>query len=325
MLAKNWKIASSVGKQFKRLQDLGKGLLARMRFKAFRIQISQRQFMLEGFINPWVLLASGKVVELQENELPELARVGDELMTPAGRGQIVALGNNPPDDELISLIDRRSPRGSKTQKLDGKGSKIQIDTPRTSVEEGLLKEDYKKFVEEWKKYKNQLAERRYQGMKEHPQGTEQGDWERYQHYMAERGRKAPGQSMTFEEWTELSRTTQSLERSPGEGIKAKGVQWGNLESKAYGHAVSEHGATRKSLELQDRARTTGSPQGHWIDNEYIIEAERLAPLKSGEHIINMGKPVGNIYLPDGTILENVQIIKLIRNKNLTVKTAYPFN
>jgi hypothetical protein len=39
----------------------------------------------------------------------------------------------------------------------------------------------------------------------------------------------------------------------------------------------------------------------------------------------MGKPVGNVYLPDGTVLEDVMIVKVIRKKDLTLKTAYPFN
>ena len=50
-----------IGKQFKKLDDLGRALLDRMRFKAFRIIIKNRRFRLEGLINPWVLLASGEI------------------------------------------------------------------------------------------------------------------------------------------------------------------------------------------------------------------------------------------------------------------------
>jgi hypothetical protein len=52
---------TGVGKQFKRLKDLGKGLLDRMRFKAFRIRVANGWFRLEGLINPWVLIAEGKI------------------------------------------------------------------------------------------------------------------------------------------------------------------------------------------------------------------------------------------------------------------------
>ncbi|BAZ16696.1 hypothetical protein NIES4071_85740 [Calothrix sp. NIES-4071] len=161
-------------------------------------------------------------------------------------------------------------------------------------------------------------------MKNHLQGTDLGDWERYQHYMAERGRGALGEPMRFEEWTKLSREKPSAPpRQLGEDIIVKG-EWGNFKSKVYGHAVIEHGTRRLAPELQNRARDTGKPQGHWKDDQFIIEAELLTPLEPGEHVINMNKPAGNIYLPDSTTLEGVMIVKVIRSKDLTLKTAYPF-
>jgi hypothetical protein len=33
----------------------------------------------------------------------------------------------------------------------------------------------------------------------------------------------------------------------------------------------------------------------------------------------MGKPVGNVYLSDGRVLEDVMIVKVIRKKDLTLK------
>ncbi len=59
-------IGSGMGKLYKKLKDMGKGLLERMRFKAFRIRISNRTFTLEGLINPWVIIAEGKVKEVPE-------------------------------------------------------------------------------------------------------------------------------------------------------------------------------------------------------------------------------------------------------------------
>jgi hypothetical protein len=32
-----------------------------------------------------------------------------------------------------------------------------------------------------------------------------------------------------------------------------------------------------------------------------------------------------LYLPDGTVLKDVMIVKVIRSKELILKTAYPFN
>jgi hypothetical protein len=331
-----------------------------------------------GHINPWILLADGSIKHVKQEELPELARVGDELMTTAGRGQIVALGDDLPDAKLISLIDRRPPKQGYDKELVGKiqqdieelkeqmrrpdindeelqklknkwlellnkrdrrkitgtntenGKKYERGeeyTPRNPAEapENIGKEKYDKLVQEWRDYQGQLAERRYQGMKNNPQGTDLGDWERYQHYIAERGRRAQG-DMTFEQWTELSRKQPSPPtRKPGEGIDVK-VNWGDPKvENAYGHAAKTHGAQKKAQNLIDRARSKGDPQGHWKDNQFIVEAEQLAPLEPGEHIINMGKPVGNVYFPDGRVLEDVMIVKVIRDTDLTLKTAYPFN
>jgi hypothetical protein len=334
-------VKGGFAKGAKSLDDLARQLVGKLRFNKFKIRRQGRRIQLLGHINPWVLLADGRIVELKKEELPELARVGDELMTPAGRGQIVELGDDLPDAKLTSLIDRRPPKGTKEVKEvverrsptgevkeTTRVKKVEENTPRNPAEDPTATgkhQEYEKLVEEWREYQQQLAQRRYQGMKNQPQGTDLGDWERYQHYMAERGRKASGEPMTFEEWTRLSREKPSPPtRSPGEGIDIKG-QWGNPDSKVYGHAVKGHGSQREAQELIDRARNTNNPQGHWKDDQFVIEAEQLAPLQPGEHIINMGKPVGNVYLPNGTALEDVMIVKVIRNRDLTVNTAYPFN
>jgi uncharacterized protein YcnI len=369
-------VKGGFAKGAKSLDDLAQRLGNKLRFNKFKIRRQGLRIQLLGHINPWILLADGSIKEVKQEELPELARVGDELMTPAGRGQIVALGDDLPNAKLTSLIDRRPPKqgyeellGKNQQRIDElkeqmrradindeelqklknewleqlnrrdrrevsrtykeKGKEYEIGqeySPRNPAEapESMGKEKYDKLVQEWRDYQRQLAERRYQGMKNNPQGTDPGDWERYQHYMAERGRRAQG-DMTFEQWTKLSREQPSSTRRPGEGIEVE-AEWGNPKSdKAYGHTVKDHGSEKKAYQVQDRARNTGNPQGHWHDDQLIVEAEQLAPLKPGEHIINMGKPVGNVYLPDGTVLEDVKIVKVIRKENLTLKTAYPFN
>jgi hypothetical protein len=43
----------------KRLKNLGVRLLAKTRFNGFRIRITGRRFVLEGKINPWVVIARG--------------------------------------------------------------------------------------------------------------------------------------------------------------------------------------------------------------------------------------------------------------------------
>ncbi|MCB9797806.1 MAG: hypothetical protein H6741_34435, partial [Alphaproteobacteria bacterium] len=56
--------SSGLGKSFRRLDDFGKGLLKRTKFKGFRLKVKSRRFALEGKVNPWVKLAEGKLVEV---------------------------------------------------------------------------------------------------------------------------------------------------------------------------------------------------------------------------------------------------------------------
>ncbi|MGB5969304.1 MAG: AHH domain-containing protein [Spirulinaceae cyanobacterium] len=79
---------SGVGKQFKRLGDLGQGLLNKMRFKAFRIRVANRKFKLEGQINPWVLLATGELEYIEHSKLKG-HQVGDIVDDVNGQKGIV--------------------------------------------------------------------------------------------------------------------------------------------------------------------------------------------------------------------------------------------
>jgi hypothetical protein len=114
-------------------------------------------------------------------------------------------------------------------------------------------------------------------------------------------------------------------RQPGEGVATKrNLKWGNPNSPAYGHSKSTHGAKRSAQELKDRARTKNDPQGHFYDDKYIVEAEQRAPLTPGVHDVPMGRPVGRVYYPDGTIRENVTTVRVIRRTDGTLKSSYPF-
>jgi len=79
-------VGRAISRGVKRLRELGARLLSRSRFKGFRIRIEGRTFILEGRINPWVVIARGelKVSEtrtkgstfLEDHELDELRRGG---------------------------------------------------------------------------------------------------------------------------------------------------------------------------------------------------------------------------------------------------------
>ncbi len=80
---------SGIGKQFKKLKDLGKELLERMRFKAFRIRIANRWFRLEGLINPWVVIAQGQVKEVKKGTKGAVFKTDEEIeaITKAGKSK----------------------------------------------------------------------------------------------------------------------------------------------------------------------------------------------------------------------------------------------
>ena len=55
---------SGIGRRVKSVREMGERLLARTRFRKFRIVLKGRRFRLEGFINPWVLLHDGTLEEV---------------------------------------------------------------------------------------------------------------------------------------------------------------------------------------------------------------------------------------------------------------------
>lgn len=54
-------VGQAISRGVKALREFGARLLSRSRFKGFRIRIQGKQWILEGRINPWVLLADGTV------------------------------------------------------------------------------------------------------------------------------------------------------------------------------------------------------------------------------------------------------------------------
>ncbi|UXX77746.1 GH-E family nuclease [Reichenbachiella carrageenanivorans] len=54
-------VKKSTLKGAKSIDDLTQKLMKQLRFKKFRFTLKQRRFKLEGQVNPWVLLASGKI------------------------------------------------------------------------------------------------------------------------------------------------------------------------------------------------------------------------------------------------------------------------
>ncbi|EAY28639.1 hypothetical protein [Microscilla marina] len=86
-LMKNGKMIFSGAKRgvisgAKTLDDVAKRLAKKFRFKKFKIVIKKRRFQILGEFNPWVLLADGKVVEVDQKDLPrgKTAKLGDSVI-----------------------------------------------------------------------------------------------------------------------------------------------------------------------------------------------------------------------------------------------------
>ncbi|TRX58280.1 hypothetical protein FNH22_14575 [Fulvivirga sp. M361] len=115
-LARNGKVAmKGVRKGFARgaktFDDLGQRLSKKLRFKKFRLSVKNRRFKLEGEVNPWVLLASGKLEERNiEGEVGDVVKRADGtvegvIVDPVGSKRAVWSGSSltkkPEDFKLL--------------------------------------------------------------------------------------------------------------------------------------------------------------------------------------------------------------------------------
>jgi hypothetical protein len=78
-----------IGKMFTKLSQLGDDLLKRLRFRKFRIVLQGRRFRLEGFINPWILLADGTV---KWHDVDRPYKVGDLVKVPGEKQGAFIIG-----------------------------------------------------------------------------------------------------------------------------------------------------------------------------------------------------------------------------------------
>jgi hypothetical protein len=121
---------------------------------------------------------------------------------------------------------------------------------------------------------------------------------------------------------------------PPAGASGYPGRWGDIRSRDYGHSVSEHGAANSPTTMMDRAQDPrrAAPNGQWYNDSFIIEAEQRATADTvvevtggGKtvHELDMGRPVGRVYMPDGTIVSDVTRVRVIRYPNGTIQTSFP--
>jgi hypothetical protein len=94
----------------------------------------------------------------------------------------------------------------------------------------------------------------------------------------------------------LDRCTNAA--SGGCGTVAKSPLWKSV--KRFGHTFSKHGAGAKNARaLADRARSTGKPQGQWLDNQ---AASNLLKEITAEGPLSLRIPegLGQVIRADGT-------------------------
>jgi hypothetical protein len=99
-------IRGRIGQGVRSLEELAERLFSRVRFRRFRIRFNRGWFRLEGYINPWVLLATGELQFIEQNRLrpsggggllDDTVRLGDEVLIGSSnsRGIIVGVERNP--------------------------------------------------------------------------------------------------------------------------------------------------------------------------------------------------------------------------------------
>jgi hypothetical protein len=94
--------------------------------------------------------------------------------------------------------------------------------------------------------------------------------------------------------------------------------------KTFGHTFNEHGSGAGNLRsLTDRARSTGNPQGQWVDNQAAAEfLKGVYSPDSGPFGVRIPEGLGRVILPDGSIVD-APYAYVIPNANGVIRTAYP--
>jgi len=112
-----------------------------------------------------------------------------------------------------------------------------------------------------------------------------------------------------------------LAEEPGHGLPGR---WGDPKYDSYGHSLDEHGADLDPNEFRDRAMSDRrEPDSQFYDNRLIVEAEQRAPVAPGAHEVEMFRPIGRVFLPDGSVISDVTRVLVVRLESGELKTAYP--
>lgn len=101
-------VGRGVAKGAKSLRDLGRRLGGKLRFKGYKIVFKGLWFQLWGRINPWVLLATGK---LKRQRAPKGTKIGSQVPIKGSKAKGVVVG--------ISTKGGRAVKGARVKQIEG--------------------------------------------------------------------------------------------------------------------------------------------------------------------------------------------------------------
>lgn len=108
-------VRGRIGQGIRTLEDLSERLFTRLRFRGFRLTFRGGWFRLEGYINPWVLLATGRIEHFTQDELrliggtmDDTVRLGDDVFIAGTRQRGVVVGVHSSPTAAASGIDDAS-------------------------------------------------------------------------------------------------------------------------------------------------------------------------------------------------------------------------
>ncbi|HYD37538.1 MAG TPA: HNH endonuclease [Allosphingosinicella sp.] len=101
-------VGRGVARGAKSLRDLGRRLGAKLRFKGYKIVFKGAWFQLWGRINPWVLLATGK---LKRQRAPKGTKIGAQVPVKGSKAKGVVVG--------VSTKGGKAVKGARVKQIEG--------------------------------------------------------------------------------------------------------------------------------------------------------------------------------------------------------------
>ncbi|MBW4599434.1 MAG: hypothetical protein KME29_07425 [Calothrix sp. FI2-JRJ7] len=257
---------TKIGKQFKKLDDLGQALLDRMRFKAFRIRIKNRRFRLEGLINPWVLLASGEIKHFDDTDLTH--HPNGTVTTPEGKtGTIIteggSAGKRPGSvKELDEIRDFAKANGIPEERLWNLQHELDVSKLSKLNDAEKLKE-LQRVDAEFKKLAKSLGSEDI--VKKLGLDLKLQDIDKLVTDLGDNAVKKLSQDLKGNEIQTLvtdlgNNAVKNLATKGSDEIKA-GFEAVKLERADSGHSIARHGPQVSDAALKDRITTGIAPDG----------------------------------------------------------------